>query len=74
MTARTDRPDVLDLIIRFEQGEAEPAEILELFAELIRTGQAWTLQGSYGRYAARLIETGLIDGDGEIADEGRLFC
>jgi len=37
--------DLTDLIIRFEQGELEPNETLELFAALIRNGHAWTLQG-----------------------------
>jgi hypothetical protein len=65
--------DIVDLIIAFEQGDLEPEGILELFAELIATGTCWSLQGSYGRYAKRLIENGLITPDGEITDEGRLF-
>lgn len=63
-------PDV-DLIIRYEQGEASAAEILGLFAGLIKSGMAWHLQGSYGRAAASMIEAGLITTEGEITDYGR---
>jgi hypothetical protein len=53
-------------IIAYEQGELSFEGILDLFSELIRTGTAWTLQGSYGRTAAGMIDSGLIDVNGEI--------
>lgn len=56
----------IDKIIAFENGELEGIEILDLFSDLIKTGQAWALQGSYGRYAQSLIEQGLIDRNGEV--------
>lgn len=56
--------DVLDLIIRHESGELSDAETLKLFGHLIRTGQAWTLQGHYGRTATMLIEVGALNEDG----------
>ncbi len=62
-------PDV-DKIIRYENGEMDAAELLELFAELITSGLAWSLQGHYGRTAASLIEGGLITPEGEITDRG----
>lgn len=50
-------PD-LTKIIAFEQGELDFDETIELFQELIDTGLTWSLQGSYGRTASRLIEAG----------------
>tara|TARA_B100000700_G_C14758605_1_gene721006 strand:+ start:155 stop:337 length:183 start_codon:yes stop_codon:yes gene_type:complete len=47
-------------IMAFESGEMTEEEVLDFFQELVDTGAAWTLQGSYGRLAAHLIETGLI--------------
>ena len=52
--------DMLDKIMGFEQGELDDTEVVELFQELVETGQAWTLQGSYGRMAVRLIDMGLV--------------
>lgn len=60
----------IDLIIRYEQGDTSFAENLALFADLIKSGMAWQLQGSYGRTAAGLIEAGLITPEGEITDDG----
>tara|TARA_R110000751_G_scaffold279802_1_gene382217 strand:- start:45 stop:242 length:198 start_codon:yes stop_codon:yes gene_type:complete len=57
---------IIDKIIAFEQGELEAQEILELFSNLIKSGMAWTLQGSYGRTAERLIERKIINKDGDI--------
>jgi len=58
--------DLTDKIIALEQGELPPDECLSLFGELVRTGLAWRLQGSYGRAAARLIEQGYLGRDGTI--------
>ena len=49
----------IDKIIAYEQGELDRDETIELFQELIDSGLAWELQGSYGRMAKRLIELGL---------------
>lgn len=53
--------NTVDAIIAYETGESTALETLELFGHLIRTGQAWGLQGSYGRTAAAFIEAGLLD-------------
>ena len=45
-------------IIAYEQGELDEEGILELFQELINSGLAWELQGSYGRTARALIDAG----------------
>ena len=51
-------PDVAK-IIAFENGELSEQEVIDLFQELIDTGIVWSLQGSYGRVAAKLIDAGL---------------
>ena len=60
----------VDMIIDYESGELKAEDTLKLFAELIRTGQAWQLQGSiYGRPAEQLIEQGYISKEGKILKE-----
>jgi hypothetical protein len=61
--------DLVADIIAFETGALSKRGVLQLFARLIETGQAWTLQGSYGRAANGMIEAGLITEDGEIVVE-----
>ena len=53
--------DKIDKIIAFENGELTEKEVIELFQELINTGEVWSLQGSYGRLAKQLIEAGLCN-------------
>jgi hypothetical protein len=57
---------LIDKIIAYETGDLRPEDTLKLFAELIKTGQAWTLQGHYGRTAQALIEGGYISRQGKI--------
>ena len=56
----------IDQIISFEQGELDDNQTLELFAQLVKTGNAWTLQGSYGRIAMALINAGYLDKEGNV--------
>jgi hypothetical protein len=58
--------DVVDKIIAFESGEMTAPEMVYFFSELIKSGMAYTLQGSYGRTANRLIEIGILFSDGDI--------
>lgn len=59
----------LELMIRYEQGDLNKTEFLDFFALLVKTGQAWTLQGRYGRTAQSLIENGWITTEGEVVNE-----
>ena len=58
--------DKVDMIIAYESGELTDKKTLELFAELIKTGQVWTLQGHYGRTASAFIQDKWINAKGEI--------
>jgi hypothetical protein len=51
---------LLDAIVRYEDGELDEDETIELFQKLVDSGLAWQLQGHYGRTAAALIEAGRI--------------
>jgi hypothetical protein len=65
---------VAELVARmlsYQTGQLGTRETLELFAALIRSGQAWEFQGAvYGRPATDLIERGLITPEGEITQKG----
>lgn len=62
----TKKLDLVGLIMDYESGELEANKTLELFGELVRTGQAYSLQGHYGRQATALIEAGYISTSGEV--------
>ena len=57
---------IVDLMIKWEDEGLAPKDELELFSYLITTGDAWTLQGFYGRTADFYIENGYISSLGEI--------
>lgn len=50
--------DTLAFIMAYEDGATDWDETIDGFQHLIDSGVVWTLQGSYGRMAARLIEDG----------------
>lgn len=47
-------------IIAYEGGQMTEQEEIRFFQELVNTGQAWSLQGSYGRRASQLLKAGVI--------------
>ena len=61
-TSAPARPPI-DKIIAFENGELDAESTLALFANLVNSGLAWQLQGSYGRTAKALIDRNLIAKD-----------
>jgi hypothetical protein len=62
--------DTLDRIIAYESGMLNGADMVYMFAELVRNKSAWILQGHYGRMASNLINVGILNKDGDI-DEMR---
>lgn len=50
--------DTVTAIMLYEEGSLDDEDTTELFQHLIDSGDAWTLQGSYGRMATALIEAG----------------
>ena len=62
--------DQLNNIVAYENGELDEEEVIDLFQELINSGLAWQLQGSYGRMAASLIESGYCDYSVRTASRG----
>jgi hypothetical protein len=59
--------DYIDSIIAYEQGDMTEQEMVYLFAELIKSGIVWKLQGHYGRTASALIREGWIDSEGNVS-------
>lgn len=58
--------DQVSQIMAYEQGELDDDQVVGLFASLVKTGLAWSLQGSYGRTAHALIKAGYISQAGEV--------
>ena len=58
MATAKKMPGMLDQILAYEQGEMDESEFIIFFQDLIDTGFAWQLQGSYGRMARSLIASG----------------
>jgi len=53
--------DTVGKMMAFESGQMTEEEIIEFFQELIDSGMAWSLQGTYGRMAQALIDQGLVE-------------
>lgn len=51
----------VDDIIDYENGDMDWDRLVDFFQNLIDTGMAWTLQGSYGRMAQSLIDEGYCE-------------
>lgn len=61
----------VDRLVDWETGELDDAGVIQLFADLVKDGTAWELQGIYGRTAHNLIENGVITASGEITQKGK---
>ena len=61
--------NLVNYIMEFEGGNPTSEDTMHLFSYLIKTGQAWTLQGMYGRTAKAMIDAGYLDKQGNILKE-----
>lgn len=52
--------DALDQLMAYEAGDLDDDATIVLFQHLVDTGQAWSLQGHYGRTARALIDAGHV--------------
>ncbi|WP_456156736.1 DUF7417 domain-containing protein [Streptomyces mirabilis] len=55
-------------LMSYEAGELDARDTLDLFGLLVRSGMAWTLQGSYGRTANELMHLGYLTPDGRVTE------
>ena len=62
--------DMVSKIMQYEDGQMDLSEIISFFSELVKSGMAWSLQGSYGRTAKTLIDYGYLKADGTITPFG----
>jgi len=63
----------INMIIAYENGQLSDKKILQLFSQLIKSGQIWSLQGWYSTTASALIQSGLISKTGQITEKGKLY-
>tara|TARA_R100000231_G_scaffold55603_3_gene46390 strand:+ start:1068 stop:1292 length:225 start_codon:yes stop_codon:yes gene_type:complete len=66
MKTKVNEDNRVDYICDYEMGMLNEIDTIHLFANLIETGMAWSLQGHYGRTANALIQNDLIDNKGNI--------
>ena len=52
--------NLTERIIKYEQGKLTEEQTIQLFQDLVDSGLVMHLQGHYGRFAAQLLEAGLI--------------
>ena len=62
------KTNIVDKIMAYECGEMDEGDTIDFFSQLIISGMAWKLQGSYGRTAQALIDGGILDIDGNVVE------
>ena len=58
--------DLIDQIMDYESGELNDKETIEMFSNMVKTGNVWSLQGHYGRTAEAFIFNEILDKQGNI--------
>lgn len=72
-TKKIGKPSLVDNLISYEEGTMSDKDAVKFFAELVKSGRAWTLQGHYGRTASALIDDGFVSKKGSLTEKGRHF-
>ena len=67
---KSEKRQLVDMMIAYESGELEAEKTIDLFAKLVKSSQAWHLQGHYGRTASELIKLGYISKKGKVLKRG----
>ena len=52
--------NITEQLMKYEYNQLTVEEIIQLFQHLVNTGLAWQLQGSYGRTARAMIDSGIV--------------
>ena len=52
--------NLTERITEYEQGKLDEQQTIQLFQDLVDSGLIMELQGHYGRFAAQLLDAGLI--------------
>lgn len=65
---------MFEKVMRYEDGLMDREETIDFFQELVDSGEAWSLQGSYGRMAEMLIKSGFVLDTHNVLDLGRNDC
>jgi hypothetical protein len=55
-----NKPEIVDMIIKYEQGDMGADEIVDFYQHLVDTEIILGLQGHYQRAASKMIQAGLI--------------
>lgn len=63
--------DAVGFVMAYESGELKPSEIIVGMAALTKSGDVWSLQGSYGRAAQSFIAGDLFDESGTLSELGQ---
>jgi hypothetical protein len=53
-------PQMVEYLIAYEEGKLDNETTIKFFQMLVNTGDAWKLQGHYGRTAEQLIRGGVV--------------
>ena len=69
-TQTNDDPDIVSLIMAFDDGSITYREVYILFASLIKSGLIYSLQWPYLKHATQLIEAEILTPNGNVTEHG----